>query len=257
MRPCAVPSLTVRGVEFGGSRPLLCVPLVAQDTASLVEQAGIACALLPDVIEWRADAFDDLSAEALCDAGEVLRNVLDMTPIIFTLRAKEEGGARPMAPEHRGALIRDLVGTGLFDLVDTELFNGPAFIAPVADAARRLGVRLILSFHDFAATPSIEVLAEKVAGMVEQGADIAKFACMPQEPGDVLRLLQATLAARQAYPSLPLITMSMGQLGVPTRVAGFLYGSDMTFAVGQKASAPGQIPIAELKGMIDGLLRYA
>jgi len=32
-----------------------------------------------------------------------------------------------------------------------------------------------------------------------------------------------------------------------TRVAGGLFGSDLTFAIGQEASAPGQIPIADLR----------
>jgi 3-dehydroquinate dehydratase-1 len=30
-------------------------------------------------------------------------------------------------------------------------------------------------------------------------------------------------------------------------MAGWLFGSDLTFAVGDKASAPGQIPISELR----------
>ena len=51
--------------------------------------------------------------------------------------------------------------------------------------------------------------------------------------------------------------MSMGALGSITRVAGFLYGSDMSFAVGKEASAPGQIPIADARQITDLLLRYS
>lgn len=93
--------------------------------------------------------------------------------------------------------------------------------------------------------------------MIHQGADIAKVACMPREPGDVLRLLQVTLSARQIFPAVPLCTMSMGSLGALSRVAGFLYGSDMAFAVGQEVSAPGQIPLMEARAMTEALLRYA
>jgi 3-dehydroquinate dehydratase I len=257
MRPCAQPTLTVRGAEFGGPRPLLCVPLVAADTASLVEQAQVARSLSPDVVEWRADSFDEISDDAMRRAGAALRGVLDTHPIIFTLRAKEEGGAKPLAPDLRSAVIQAVLRTRLFDLVDVELFNGSGFFGPIADVARQHGARVILSFHDFQATPAVEILQGTMAEMVRHGADIAKVACMPREPGDVLRLFQATLTTRQAYPAVPLITMSMGQLGVSSRVAGFLFGSDMTFAVGQKASAPGQIPIADLRAMIDGLVRYA
>lgn len=257
MRPCAQPSLTVKNVEFGGPTPLVCVPLVARDLASLLEQARVAYTLSPDVVEWRVDSFEDLSNEAVRAAARELRSVLESVPIIFTLRAQEEGGATPLAPEVRSATIHDLLRTRLVDLVDIELFNGPRFIEPIANVAHGHGVTVILSYHDFKATPSVEFLVSKIAEMVRQGADIAKVACMPQEPGDVLRLLQATLIARQTFPSMPLITMSMGKLGVVSRVAGGLFGSDLSFAVGQVASAPGQVPIAELRTMIDGLLRFA
>jgi 3-dehydroquinate dehydratase-1 len=79
---------------------------------------------------------------------------------------------------------------------------------------------------------------------------------MPRCEEDVLRLLDVTLRARREFPDLPLCTMSMGRLGSVTRVAGFLYGSDMAFAVGKEASAPGQIPIADARRMTDLLLRY-
>jgi len=51
--------------------------------------------------------------------------------------------------------------------------------------------------------------------------------------------------------------MAMGSMGVISRVAGFLYGSDMAFAVGKTASAPGQIPIADARRMTELLLRYS
>jgi 3-dehydroquinate dehydratase-1 len=257
MRPCANPTLTVRGAEFGGAKPLICVPLVARDAADLVQQAHVARPLAPDVIEWRADAFDDLSAGSIRGAASQLRAVFDTQPVIFTLRAHEEGGARPLSPATRQQVIEHAIGTSEVDLVDVELFNGAGFIQPVVASARRAGVRVILSFHDFTATPTVEALIEKVTAMAEHGADVAKFACMPQQPSDVLRVLEATAHARQAYPALPLVTMSMGRLGLTSRVAGFLFGSDMSFAVATKASAPGQIPIGELRSLVDGLLRYA
>ena len=43
------------------------------------------------------------------------------------------------------------------------------------------------------------------------------------------------------------MTMSMGPEGAVSRLAGGLFGSDITFAIGMQASAPGQIPIMELK----------
>jgi len=256
MRPCAEPTLKVRTAEFGGPRPMICVPLVADTPAELHVQATIARDLAPDVIEWRADSFADVSATAMCEGARALRAVAGETPVIYTLRIQSEGGAKAIDQDLRQQVYRAVIDAGDVDLVDIELANGAEWVAPIVSAAHAKGVRAILSFHDFKATPSDAFLLQKIAEMVRQGADIAKAACMPTEPGDVLRLMQTTAIARQMYPSTALCTMSMGRLGVPSRVVGFAYGSDMTFAAGKASSAPGQIPIAALRGMLDGLLEY-
>jgi 3-dehydroquinate dehydratase-1 len=79
------------------------------------------------------------------------------------------------------------------------------------------------------------------------GADIAKVAVMPKDYADVLTLLSATLKARKGAVKVPIVTMSMGSEGGITRLAGGLFGSDITFAIGKESSAPGQIPIGDLR----------
>jgi 3-dehydroquinate dehydratase-1 len=236
---------------------LACVPLVAGDSEALLSQAAVARSLDPDVVEWRADSYNDLSPESVSEAARLLRGVLDSEPIIFTLRAREEGGAKQLAQDVRSRVISAVLRSALIDIVDVELCNGGEFIEPVRALAREVGARVILSFHDFESTPSAEVLLGKISEMVHEGADIAKVACMPREPGDVLRLLEVTLAARQMFPAVPLVTMSMGSLGVITRVAGFLFGSDLSFAAAKAISAPGQIPIGEMRALTEALLRHA
>jgi 3-dehydroquinate dehydratase-1 len=124
-------------------------------------------------------------------------------------------------------------------------------------SARGRGVRVLLAMHNFDETPPSDALLGHVRAMQALGADIAKFAVMPRSLDDVLRVFQVTAAARREYPHLPLATMAMGPMGVISRVAGFLYGSDMAFAVGKTASAPGQIPIADARRMTELLLRYS
>lgn len=257
MRPCLTEPLRIRGAEFGGAKPLFCVPLMAESLGQLLSQAHIADDLKPDVVEWRVDAYSDLSVAGVVEATRQLRSVLDSEPIIFTLRISAEGGKAAIGQDARALCIDAVLRSKLIDLIDVELCNGAQFLEPIIQTAHDHAVRVILSFHDFETTPSNELLLGKIAAMVGQGADIAKIACMPREPGDVLRLLQVTLAARHIFPAVPLCTMSMGGLGSLSRVAGFLYGSDMAFAVGQAVSAPGQIPIAEARAMTESLLRYA
>ncbi len=255
MRPCVTPPLIIRGTEFGGAKPVFCIPLVARDLKQLVKQARVARRLEPDAVEWRADSYDESNGNSLVEASRTLRSVLDREPVVFTLRISTEGGAKPIGQDVRTQCISAVLRSGLIDLVDVELSNGSRFLQPIIETAHEHGVRVILSFHDFETTPSNEVLLDAISAMIRDGADIAKIACMPRDPGDVLRLLQVTFAARQAFPSIPLCTMSMGSLGSWSRVAGFLCGNDMAFAVGQEISAPGQLPIADARAMTEALLR--
>jgi 3-dehydroquinate dehydratase-1 len=257
MRPCVQPPLLIRNVAFGGPKPLFCVPLVGRDAEQLISQARVAHSLKPDVVEWRADSYDSINPQNVLSATSSLREVLDSEPIIFTLRIHSEGGAKAMAQNARLEVIESVLRSGPVDIVDLELSNGPEVLKPLIRSAHEHGTRVILSFHDFESTPGNDVLLERISTMVAEGADIAKIACMPNEPSDVLRLLQVTLSARQTFPGVPLCTMSMGRLGSLTRVAGFLYGCDMAFAVGQEASAPGQIPINDARAMAESLMRYA
>lgn len=257
MRPTVEAPIRIRNIEYGGAQPLFCIPLVGASVADLTGQAAIAHALAPDLIEWRADFFHDLSAGALTAAARELRASIGEEAVIFTLRVKAEGGAQWMAQAERRASIEAVLRSGCVDLVDLELASEAEFLAPLLSTAKECGVRAILAFHDFEKTPGSEELLAKVEAMRAAGADVAKLAVMPRAAEDVFRVFEMTAEARRRYPALPLAIMSMGALGSITRVANFLYGSDMAFAVGKEASAPGQIPIADARSMTELLLRYA
>ncbi len=257
MKPCITAPIPLRGgAALGGPGPLFCVPLVAADTAELVAQANTALDLGADLVEWRADAFREDNAGSMLSAAVALRSVLPHLPILFTLRSSEEGGAnKRITQETRRACFEALARAGLVDLIDVELHNEPEFLRSVVKTAHASGVRVMLSFHDFGATPGDEALFAEVDAMVQANADVAKLACMPQTACDALRLLQLTVAFRERFPSLALCITSMGELGAISRVAGFLYGSDMAFAAGQQASAPGQIPLQQARMITESLLR--
>ncbi|HFB3637004.1 TPA: type I 3-dehydroquinate dehydratase, partial [Neisseria gonorrhoeae] len=83
-------------------------------------------------------------------------------------------------------------------------------------------------------------------------ADICKIAVMPQSSEDVLTLLSATLEAKRLVAK-PVITMSMGQTGAVSRLAGQVFGSSITFGSGTQNSAPGQIGVSALRAALDCL----
>ena len=78
---------------------------------------------------------------------------------------------------------------------------------------------------------------------------------MPRDRADLPTLLPSTeLADRKTH--IPLISMSMGPLGAVTRMVGGLFGSGLTYGVCAAASAPGQVPIEELRSVL-GTVRKA
>ncbi len=248
MRPTSRKTVRVRSKEIGGRYPLVCLPLVAEDEASLILQAREIILQRPDIIEWRADCFSAApSCRAVAGTLTELRQVIGGIPLIFTCRSVEEGGFREISLADREAMILAVLDTGEADLIDFEISNGRAAVEKVREMVKQRHSRLILSYHNFQATPDQPFMVKKLAEACELGADIAKLAVMPQNYQDVLNLLSATLEARNGPVDIPQITMAMAETGEISRIAGVLFGSDITFAIGCKSSAPGQIPVDDLK----------
>lgn len=143
--------------------------------------------------------------------------------------------------------ILAVIDSGLIDLVDVELSRGEETMKTIVAAAHRVGVKVVASRHDFTATPDKNIIISNLCLMQSLGADIVKFAVMPQCERDVLTLLDATLTMKEEHSDTPVITMSMSPTGVISRICGQLVGSCVTFGTAGKASAPGQIPANPVK----------
>jgi 3-dehydroquinate dehydratase-1 len=249
--------IVLRGQALAGGRlPAVCAPLVARTREALAAEALTVAALRPDLLEWRVDFF-----AGIADTGEVLaaakqlREAAGGIPILFTRRAQREGGqAIPLAEPQVLALYEAVAASGCVDAMDFEMGNDPAHVTQVRGLTRRHGLALVLSFHDFQRTPADAELDARFAQAQQREADVAKVAVMPQSMEDVHRLLGATLRASARLP-IPVVSMAMGGLGAVTRLTGGAYGSALTFAVGSAPSAPGQIPIAEVRSAVAVLQR--
>jgi 3-dehydroquinate dehydratase-1 len=249
MRQQSKKQLRIKNVVIGGVHPLICLPLVAGTREELMGQASMLVGLAPDLVEWRIDGFAEVEdvAKSLTALSE-LRGILGEIPLIFTCRIDQEGGMRKISQEKRLELIVAAIESGNIDLIDIELCNGLEFIDAVKiHTQAQARVALVLSYHNFKETPDETFIYNKLLAAYEAGADIPKLAVMPKDYADVLILLSATNRARNSAIDAPLVTMSMGEQGAVTRLAGGLFGSDITFAVGKASSAPGQIPIAEMR----------
>lgn len=249
--------LEVNGKAVGGGRePLVCAPLVGRDEAAVLGELDAILAKQPDLLEWRIDFFSGIgeTGRVVALAKEVRKSSAGI-PIIFTRRSTREGGETIGIPEEQVLeLYRAVARSGVVDFLDYELSCEPEHFAAAVELARETGTKLIASFHDFQKTPPAEEIVRKFLAMERAGADVAKVAVMPQGVEDVLTLLQATLDG-QKKSSLPIISMSMGAFGSLSRLFGWVFGSSVSFAIGEKASAPGQVPIEDMRKVLEVVQR--
>lgn len=240
----------------GGRLPAVCAPLVGRTREALLAEAAAVAAKRPDLIEWRIDFFQAIadSAAVVALGGELRRAVGDI-PLLFTRRSRREGGEPiPLDEPQVLALYRAVCASGAVDAVDYEMDNEPALLAEVREVSRRHGLALVLSFHNFQETPAVDTILARFRQAERLGADVGKVAVMPRSEDDVLALLQATLLASREC-RIPVVSMSMAGLGALTRVVGASFGSALTFAVGGAPSAPGQLPIEDVRAAVEVLRR--
>ncbi len=245
-------AVTVRGCTIGTGMPKICVPIVAKNTEEICVQARTLSGRSFDVVEWRADWFDGVfDLDVVRQAACLLRETLgEAVPLLFTFRTKQEGGEKAISTGEYIALNRLVASEHLADLIDAELMTGDDAVREMVSDAHRANVPVILSNHDFHQTPAKEELLSRLRHAETLGGDILKIAVMPQTRQDVLTLLSATEEMSRST-QCPLITMSMGRLGVVSRLCGETFGCALTFGAVGQTSAPGQMDTESLRGVLE------
>lgn len=208
--------------------------------ARLAQQQGAGAA------ELRADLLAD---PAQVRAALTAVRAASSLPLLLTYRSATEGGKGA----GHGQGYEDYLASLLqlrppVAAVDIEMAC-PASKALVAEA-KAGGYDVVGSCHDFTATPSAAQIAEKLVQITAAGADITKVAYMPRTAQDVAALRHAAHDFAGAYPHQPLIAISMGQLGAPSRTDLVNCLTFATIADGA-ASAPGQATIAHVRAWLE------
>lgn len=236
---------------LGDSKTKICVPLVGKTTDALIEECKYLADKACDVAELRIDFFEGArSVEAVKNLLTTIRPILKGKGLLFTWRTKGEGGELEISVEDYFNLLDEVIVTGNVDAIDIEYFFDQNRMKSTIENAKKHNVAVIMSNHDFDKTPAQEEIVSRLIGMKKAGADVAKLACMPQTPKDVIVLLTATEEVKSQYPDEPIITMSMGKLGVVSRISGSVFGNAMSFGAAKQGSAPGQVEISKLKDVL-------
>lgn len=240
-------TVKVRELIIGEGMPKICVPIVENRRDEILKMAREIVNSSADMVEWRVDWF-----EAVFDTEEVgkvaaeLREILGEMPLLFTFRTKAEGGEREITPDQYKKLLLDVAANSSVDMVDVEVFLDNEVVPLICDL-KDWGVIVVASNHDFEGTPPKEEIIRRLRYMQDVGADVLKMAVMPKEQSDVATLMDATKEMVSKYAKRPVVTMSMSEMGIVSRLEGQLFGSAVTFGALKKTSAPGQINVEKLK----------
>ncbi len=178
--------------------------------------------------------FIELRLDLLRGAPDFKRLLADKAcPYLATIRRTDDGGRWKGPEDARRTLLRHAIAAG-FDWVDLE--------HDVIDSIPRYrDVRRIVSYHNFREVP--DDLEDIYQRMCHQDADVVKVAVRAAHPEDNLRVLGLIQKAR-----VPTVAFCMGDVGLPSRILGALYGAPFTYAAFNKERtlAPGMPSFDEM-----------
>lgn len=233
-----------------GKRPVVCIPVMGKDKEEVLREARRVIAQGAEMIEWRMDYLKDVfDMVAVRDIMQELAKECEDVVLLVTLRTKEQGGLAEVEEPRLSNYYLELARCKLADLIDVEFF-GVDKPERLLHEMKKEGATIITSHHDFSETPEEAVMYMLFEQMAEGGADIVKLAAMPCELQDVLDVLRVTCRFAEEYPDVPVVSMSMGGMGIISRICGEVFGSCMTFATMGASSAPGQMPEEELQQVL-------
>jgi 3-dehydroquinate dehydratase/shikimate dehydrogenase len=219
--------------------PKICVALGYPKVNQLLEMAKREIEHGSEFFEFRLDFLED-PTEGL----KAIRDLLTQHPdlkLLATCRRHQNHGRFNGSIEEQVDLLEQAAQAGAV-AVDVEIES--AEVAPQLVDRLRNVTDLIVSYHSFSGTPPLQKLMVR---MQKIPADGYKVVTTARKPSDLLRLM--SLASEK--PSTPLILLSMGETGFPSRVISVKMGCLYSYAAPNSSTgtAPGQISSQKMRAM--------
>ncbi|MEW6202957.1 MAG: type I 3-dehydroquinate dehydratase [bacterium] len=174
-----------------------------------------------DVLEIRIDLFEE---QKLPQIGNIINSIKNTCkkPLIATTRSAAEGGQSQIDDDRRYEIFRSVAS--VIDAIDVELASSD-LIKKVVPLCKENDLLLIASYHNFNETPDEKSLERLLQRKKQIGANILKIAAKAVSKDDVINLLMFTIRNRNEG----LITISLGNQGLMSRIINPIYGSLMTY----------------------------
>jgi len=202
-----------------------------------------------DLLEWRLDVF--FKRYGLAETLEALTvlSALPRHPVVATNRPQLEGGAFKGTEEERLELLYKAVEAGT-EWVDVEAWIDEATLHDFQSRK----VQVLLSHHDFSATPDRSTLHRLAEAMILKKPHAIKIVTYAQTPEDNLRILELIPFGRQEL-GMEVLAFCMGPLGRWSRLVSLLLGSPWAYVQLPELSpaAEGQFTATEMRMLLQQL----
>jgi 3-dehydroquinate dehydratase type I len=174
----------------------------------------------------------------LCDLK--IREIRELFKSHDNLIATFRKSAKINDKKRKNQLIRAMESGAAF--IDLDYINDSEIFPELHDVALKNGCRLIISYHDYEKTPSIEFISDIISKMLEAEADLIKLAFTSNSDEDNKRVL----SLYDNYDNL--LAFNMGEKGKITRSASLRLGAPFTYVCGANSpTAEGQMTLIEMK----------
>jgi 3-dehydroquinate dehydratase/shikimate dehydrogenase len=219
------------------SLPRICIALGLPDVPAMLDHARREAEAGESFLEFRLDFLDQP-----CRGAEAISGFLEEFPdctVLATCRRHQNHGKFNGSIEEQFAILDLAVRHGAH-AIDVEIETAEAAQERLAQFRGR--VQVIVSYHNYEATPPMEALLLR---MTRVPADAYKIVTTARKPSDNIRVLSAA----RALPKERMIVLAMGELGFPTRVLSPIFGGIYTYAAPMYAegTAAGQVSARYLR----------
>ncbi len=221
-------------------RPEICLSLNCKTLGEIktdISQYGEFC----QIIEWCADKMENggnYTKEAFIKDAESVKALCGNKKMIIDYKGEENMTNKIMRWSMEVA-----------DIIDIDAGN--AELERLVREARRKKVKTLISYHVFERMLSKNEIAEQFLKMEKKGGDILKIACFAVKEVDTYAVLEGAAAYSQLKGSKPIVAIAMGEEGQVSRICAGEFGSVISYACGEKPTAPGQFNARQLSKYMD------
>jgi 3-dehydroquinate dehydratase/shikimate dehydrogenase len=219
------------------SLPRICIALGLTDVPTLLAHARREALAGETFLEFRLDYLDKplQGAEAIRD----FRGEFPDITVLATCRRHQNHGKFNGSVDEQFAVLEAAVRSGA-QAVDIEIETAEVSQERLHQFRGR--ALLIVSYHNFDATPPLDTVINRVTRVT---ADIFKIVTTARKPSDNVRML----AAARAYSKQKMVVLAMGELGFPTRVLSPVFGGLYSYAapICAGGTAAGQVSARSLR----------